>query len=577
MKDFEVYCHFYFKVRSALKADFRAMKISTNKNLLIGARQTILNRWLLIVIVFLLVVTSGMFATFLMTPKYEAAMSILVSRDRIDPKISSSEKLPEMVQAAISDEEFNSELELIKSGEVIAGAVKDLDLIHNQAPKSDTWSAQLRQQIKDALYDFSLSSAKAAETATPIQKETPGNNFAVERTVNRVAGNLDVVPIKKSRIIKVSYIDTDPIRAKQTLEKIYQKYVELHVQINENTQAGQVFNEQTDTFNQKLGKSTNALKNFDERNGVTGAEIGVQRELLLKQLYDAQSQENAARTEIGETEKRIGSLQEKMTSQPEQIQTGSVSKYVQAIDRMKDELIQLEQQRTQLLQKYQPTSRLVRDNEERIAQLKKSLAEETANPPQERSFALNDLRRRLESDLYNAQTSLAALRERQKFLSAQVAKLRNDVVQLNSRSIERANLERERTVNEEAYLLYQKKARENEISRVLNKEQVMNFGIVDAPRTDGEPKSPKPLLNFLVLVFVGAFAGFASALVLDRFSIASREYDFIVSANEIEPRLNLPLLASISVIEPSEILIIAPKPEYKALPPVPQKRKKHRW
>lgn len=541
--------------------------------------QTVWSRKLLIFSVFLLVVGSGMIATFLITPKYEATMSIIISRDRVDPKISPSEKLPELVQAAISDEEFNSELELLKSSEVIAGAVKDLDLINNQAPRRDTWLSNLRESIKASLYGLpGRASAETTETENSIPEKATKEGFAIEKMVNRVAVNLDVVPIKKSRIIKVSYTDTDPLRAKKTLEKIYQKYVELHVQMNENPQAARIFNEQSDTFNQKLNQSTNALKQFDTQNGVTGAEIGVQRELLLKQLYEAQAQVNATRTEIGETEKRIISLQEKIDSQPEQIQTGSVSKYVSALDRMKEELVQLEQQKTQLLQKYKPNSRPVLENEERIQQLKRAIREETVNPPQERSFALNDLRRKMLGDLFNAQTSLASLKEREKNLSAQAAKLQSEVVLLNSKSIERANLERQRAINEEAYLLYQKKARENEISQVLNKEQVMNFGIIDPPRTDGEPKNPKPLLNFLILMFVGATAGFASAIVLDKFAVANYDYDLIVSPREIEQHFDLPLLAAIPVMKRSKNAGILSKLRLPELPPAQKKRrKKSRW
>lgn len=538
--------------------------------------QTVYHRKLLIFSVFLLVVASGMIATFLITPKYEATMSILVSRDRIDPQISSSDKIPDMIHASISDEEFNSELELIKSNEVITGAVVDLDLVNNQAPKRDTWTSNLRQSVKETLYGFSGRASTAKETSDSAPEQAPeNNNFTVEKLVNRVANNLSVEPTKKSRIIKVSYTDTDPLRAKKTLEKIYQKYVELHVQMNENQQAGEVFNQQSDSFNQKLNQSTSALKKFDVQNGVTGAEIKVQQELLLKQLYEAQAQINTARTEIGETEKRIASLKEKIALQPEQIQVGSVSKYVSALDGMKQELIQLEQQRTQLLQKYQPTARPVRENEERIKQLKKSLAEETANPPQERSFALNDLRRRLESELVSAQTSLAALNEREKTLSAQAAKLRGDVALLNTRSIERGNLERERSVNEEAYLLYQKKARESEISQVLNKEKVMNFGIVDAPRTDGEPKNPKPLLNLLILMLVGGTAGFAAAIVLDKFSAATEEeFALIGSAHEIEERWELPVLAIIPQIESGDELSLMSKNKHLALSALSGKRRR---
>jgi uncharacterized protein involved in exopolysaccharide biosynthesis len=270
-----------------------------------------------------------------------------------------------------------------------------------------------------------------------------------------------------------------------------------------------------------------------------------------------------------ETQQRIVDLKQKVDAQPEQLQTSSVSKYVAAIDRLKEELVQLEQQRTQLAQKYQPTSRVVREIDNRIEQLKKSLAQEIANPPQEKSYALNDLKRKLTAELFAAETNLGALKEREKKLTPLVTKLRDQSTSLNTKSIERANLEREKNINEEAYLLYEKKSRENDISQILNKEQVVNSSVVDPALTDGEPKNPKPLLNLLVLIGLGASAAFASAIVLNKFSGASSLYDdrLIVSALEIEQRWDLPVLASISDVQPLSVVTRLRKPERRLLPP----------
>ncbi len=506
---------------------------------------------LLMLLLVVLVVSTGMFATFLITPKYEATMSLLVSRDRIDPQVTSTDKTAEITQTAISDEEFNSELELFKSLEVIAGAAKELDLVNDQKAKQNTWLADKRAEVKHAIYSLF---SKPDDSAKVINASDEGYDFALEKTVNRVVGNLDVVPVKKSRVIKISYSDTDPIRAKRTLDAIYRKFVELHVHINDKPEAGQVFDEQTGKFNQQLNDSTKTLKDFDSQNGVVGADISTQQGLLQKQLSDTQTQVSATRTELGETIKRVASLQEKIELEPKEIQTGFVSKYVPALDRMKDELLQLEQQRTQLLQKYQPNSRFVRENQERIDQLKKTLAAETANPPLERTFALNDLRRRLEGELVDAQTKLASLKDREKTLSTQASKLMSDVEFLNTKSIERTGLERKRNINEEAYLLYQKKSRENEIGQVLNKEQVMNFVVVDPPRTDGEQKNPKPLINLFVLLAVGFMAAFAAAVFYDKLAKTHPETDLILSAYEIERRFDLPVLASIPHVELTEYI-----------------------
>jgi polysaccharide biosynthesis transport protein len=498
---------------------------------------------LLIFAVFALVVTTGMITTLLITPKYEATMSILISRDRIDPQINPSDKNPEIMLSAISDEEFNSELELVKSAEVITGAVTGLGLVTDRRPKADTWLADLRQRIKTSIYDLGR---RIASDGGEQPADSTADDFSVEKAVNHVLANLEVVPTKKSRVIKITYSDTDPLRAKRTLEAIYQEFVDLHVRINERPEAEQVFKAQTDRFSDRLNATTNELKQFDSANGVTGAEIGTQRSLLLKQLYETQAQENSTATEIADLEQRVRTLRSNIDAMPEQIQTGSVSKYVGALDAMKSELVKLEQQRTDLLQKYKPDSRFVRENEERIQKLRQNIAAERANPPEERSFALNELRRKLEGELYAAQTSLDGARKRQKTLTEQASRLSSEVVALNSKSIERDAIERRRSVNEEAYLLYQKKARENEIGEVLNKERVLNFSVVDPPRTDGQPKSPKPLLNLLVLAGVGLVAGVAAALFIDR-SVGGHGRR-VRSAGDLEDRYGLPVLVSIPVM-----------------------------
>lgn len=66
-------------------------------------------------------------------------------------------------------------------------------------------------------------------------------------------------------------------------------------------------------------------------------------------------------------------------------------------------------------------------------------------------------------------------------------------------------------------------------------------------------------------MMVGATAGFAGAFVLDKLT-AVNDYDLIGPMNEIEQRLNLPLLASIPIIEPSKIINVIPVSRRFALP-----------
>ena len=507
--------------------------------------QSVFSHKLLIAGIFFSVIVSGMLITFLITPKYEASMSIMVSREKVANQVTPGDAGGGMVLPGISDEEFNSELEFLRSNEVISGAVRELADVKYTPPPETGLIARFRKSVKAKFNEWS---GKKTEIIDPKTLSPEEQKKSLEAEVDRVASNLEVVPAKKSRVIKVTYKDIDSVRAKLILEKIYKKYAELHLQIADNPQVTEVFNTQTENYSAKLNNATNAIKKFDTKNGISGSEIGVQRELLLKQYYDTQAQLSQTRTEITETTQRMTAFQKQINEQPEQIQTGSVTKYVGALDQMKSELLKLQQERTQLMQKYQPNSRFVRDINERIAQVQKSLDAEQKAPPQEKSYAVNDLKRRLVSDLYNAKSSLAALKQRETNLAGTMEKYRTDIESMNSKSIEREKLERNATLNEEAYVLYQKKARESEIGQTLQKTKLLNFSLIDPPFAGSNAVNPKPMLNFIALSAVGLFVGIFCAIFVDK---ASEELvnDIILNQYEFESRYDIPILAVVPEIK----------------------------
>jgi uncharacterized protein involved in exopolysaccharide biosynthesis len=478
-------------------------------------------RKLLMLAIFLAVVASGVGVTLLMEPAYESSMKILVTRDRIDPHVSAAENRPDLLRAEISEEEFNSELEILQSRQVLEGVVTALGLAHTTSPEPAGWLATLRARAAD--YYRSLHHQPAP---TPV-----------ERAIARITDHLEVVSVKKSHIIKVSYRDANPERAAQLLNTLYRKYADHHLKLHQNSKAAQVFQEQTETFGQRLAEATEALKRFDAAHGVTN--VSAQKELLLKQFYETQSLANAARTEIGETEQRIAALKTQLETQPERIETEARTKYVLALDKMKEELLTLELQHTQLLQKYKPDHRLLRDLEQRIAQARGILAREEQAPPQERAVALNDLHRRLMNELLSAQANLTALRERERSLTTLAAQYQAHLIEIDQKGFEKTDLERTRTVNEDAYLLYRKKAQEAEIINALNQEKVVNVSLADAASVNYRPASPQPLLNLAVFICVGLIAAPAGAVLAERLNPVVRSEDVV------RRQLGLEVLASI--------------------------------
>ena len=452
-------------------------------------------RQLLLFGVFIAVVGAGTTVTLLLPPRYQSTMKILITRNRLDPQVSASDKTNDMMRGELTEEDFNSELEILQSRTVLEATAQQLAL--DKAPATPgrfgQWYRRFHQQ----------------EPATSL-----------EQAATRLSENLEAVPLKKSRILQVSYQDESPEQAALVLQTLYQKYAEHHLQLNQNEKAAEVFRTQSDEFNRKLQDATDALKRFDVAHGFAGSPA--QRELLLQQFYQLQQQLNATRTEQQETQQRLATLKTQLAATPERLETEVRTKYTGARDRIKDEILALEMQSAKLRQQYQPTHRLLKENDERLAQARQLLAREEAAPPQEVSTMPNELHRRLSGEVLTAQSNLAALNERQQRLAALTKQYQAQISTFDVQSLERSELERARTVQEEAYLLYRKKAQEAEISNVMNEAKIGNISLAQAATVNHKPVSPKPVLNLAVFAVVGLLAGVAAALTQERQRLLTR-------------------------------------------------------
>jgi uncharacterized protein involved in exopolysaccharide biosynthesis len=463
------------------------------------------SRKLLLTGIFSAIVGAGMAITFMLSPTYQSTMKILVTRDRVDPQVTPTEKTPDYSRGELTEEDLNSEIEILQSRSVLEGVARQVgfDKMYAETPRG--WFARFRARLSDSYRSFHGQAAPDP----------------MERAIAQISGDLEVVSIKKSRIIKVTYRDSSPERAAQVLNELYHQYAEQHLRLLQTSKASNVFHEQSAEFDQKLKEATEALKRFDARTGATAS--GAQQGLQLQRLYEAQNQLDKARTEIRETEERIATLKGQIEAQPERIESEARTKYVAALDKIKDEILTLELQRTQLLQKYQPNHRLVNEVDERLAQAREMLAREEKSPPQERSTVLNEIRRHLTSELLLAQAGLAPLREREQSLTKLTEQYREQATNIDAKSLERANLERARAVNEEAFLLYRKKAQESDILTAMNRERIVNFSLAEAPGVNRAPIAPKPLINFAALAVVGLAAAIAIVAFIERNRLALAE------------------------------------------------------
>ena len=141
------------------------------------------HKWLALLLL-LGVVTTGMILTLLTAPVYESSIKVLVSRERVDPRISAGSVSGDLPRPEIAEEEFNSELEIIRNREVIEAVVKELGL--DKGAESVPGLLDPARKLYRKLFRLS-------------------ETLPLERAVREVAESLEAVSIRKSRIIVVTY------------------------------------------------------------------------------------------------------------------------------------------------------------------------------------------------------------------------------------------------------------------------------------------------------------------------------------------------------------------------------------
>jgi uncharacterized protein involved in exopolysaccharide biosynthesis len=135
-----------------------------------------------------------------MTSAYKAEMKILVRRERMDPVVTSQSNVPsQLVQPEISEAELNSEVELVKSPDLLQKVV----VANNLQSRESSWRAFLFGQ-----------STPETQTAKGVRKLTQ---------------RLKVEPLTKSNLISVSFESSDPQLAAHVLKSLASLYLESSV------------------------------------------------------------------------------------------------------------------------------------------------------------------------------------------------------------------------------------------------------------------------------------------------------------------------------------------------------------
>jgi uncharacterized protein involved in exopolysaccharide biosynthesis len=454
------------------------------------------------IIVFAVILLAALLYAFVL-PSYQSQMKILVRRGRLDPPMAPQPTAAsEYSRYDVTEEELNSEVELLKDDEILRRVV----LANGLAGQERSWWRQ-------------------------------DNEVQIARAVRRLASRLNVQPMRKTRLISVRYQSSDPRQAAKVLRTLADFYTEKHLEVHRPSGESAFFEQQTGKYQLQLEQAEDRLLGMIDVAGVVAA--AQERDITLQKLSDADGRFREIPIAIQETERRIQELESQLTVLSERTTTEiRTADNPLLLEKLKSQLLTLSLKRTELLTKFQPNYRIVQEVDQQIADTKAAIATESLAPVREETTAKNANYEWAKSELEKARVELSGLRAREQAAHGLVSVYRGRARELARNSIEEQRLLRNVKAAEESYLLYRRKREEARIGDALDERGIINVAMIEEPRTPALPQRSSLSI---------ALIGFMAAMVLSTGAAFAADYahpGFRTPA-EVAALLGTPVLASL--------------------------------
>ncbi len=427
-------------------------KSNENENLPLAR---IRRHWRLFVLVFAACFITIAIGIKLLPVKYESRMRLLVSSERQDLVISPDEGKTTSSYQDFAENRVNSEIALMTS--------------------------------RDVLRDVVLKSGMGHEPGT-VSAAGPPSPWYMDSAVNSLGRHLEIAPVKKSDVIEVTYKGRSPEQATEVLKNLADVYLSEHLRAHAQPGSFKFFDEQANSFSGKLAQSENELKQFREQHALDDPD---EKSAMALKALDAEALLDDATAQSADYEGRIKQAIRKMDSlDPRVTSLVRTSPQSGLITELSDKLADLQNRRTEMMMKFLPGDRLVKEVDQEIAETSSMLKAAQAHPLVETTTDQNEVRRDMEKELMTSEVALNGLVARKARLASILNDYRSRLSDIAGASAENDELTRAVNEDEQNYLLYSKEREEARIAASLDRQRITDVALVESPTYEVQPVSP---------------------------------------------------------------------------------------
>ncbi len=453
-----------------------------------------------------LVVLIGLIYTFTATPIYRG--TLLMQIERQEGQVVKYKDVTPDEDARSGQDFYQTQYELLKSRNLARRVIDQLGLEPQGRKQADEASESFLGNLAGS-FQVWLAGILGAETKTtgdPGQAEPdlpPGDQEKA------LLANLNIEPVRNSRLVKISYESPRPAEAAAVPNAIANNFINMNLErrFEASSYATRFLQEQLQQARVTLEDSEKRLVQYSREREIIDSENRLSTLMArLQEMTTSLVKAEAARIEseaayLGLTDADNPGVAGMLDSQ--------------AIEKLKGRRAELQAEYEQNLEVYKPGYPKMQQIQRQIADIDKTIAKEVA-------AIAGSIRLKFET----RQREEAKLNQR-------IAEIKEEVLTLQDRSTDHQTLKREVDTNRELYEGLLQRLKEVGVTAGIGTN---NVSVVDPAEVPIRPYKPSLPKNLAIALVLGLLLGVGLAYLLETLD------DSIKTSEDAERRLGVPVL-----------------------------------
>jgi polysaccharide biosynthesis transport protein len=461
-------------------------------------------RWAAVT-VFLVVVSSIVVYAFTVTPIFEARARLLIESD--DPNIVAFTSVIDETESKA--DYYQTQYNILQSRALARLTIEELNL----------WSSPLLDPGDDQWLG-GFGNAVAKRLGYTLPGETADETVVRSRMVDEFLSNLEISPIRNSRLVDVRYRLSDAILASRIANAIASNYIaqNLEYKFTASRDANDWLTERLAEEKKQVEAAETALQQYREQHDSISLED--RQNIVVQRLSDLNSAVTRAKTERLQKEGLYRQLNAS-ANDPAALNTFPAILASTFIQQQKAELSALQRQQAQMADR-------LGDRHPEMVKVQSAIA-----------HAQGQIQAEVAKIVAAVKSEFEAARAQEEAMAGALATQKTEALAMNRAAINYSVLERDVESSKQIYNSLLQRAKETSVAGELKSS---NIRIVDRAERPQRPVSPRVLFSLMLALVGGTVLACGTAFFFEY--LDSR----IKSPEEVDTYLGLPSIGMIPAL-----------------------------